>query len=95
MLVTLPWETDIEPDFISDTGWEWYLDESSTKYLRKDNPVNGQSGVKDLAVFYVRKGEQWDWAIIDTNQQLIAVERSLDALGAKIDIIKTKRNFEQ
>ena len=92
-MFSLPWEDDVEPDFINDDGWEWYLDKDSTKYVQKDNPVNNNKGLKSVYVFFVRKEDEWDWVAIDNEQNILAVEQSLDALGAKLDILKVSNHF--
>lgn len=91
----LPWDNDIEPNFTNDEGWEWYIDKDRTRYVQKDEIKNGNKGLKDVYVFYVRKEDEWNWIVIDNKQNILAVEYGLDGLGHKLDILKAAATFNK
>jgi hypothetical protein len=85
---SFPWEKGEEPYYV-DSGVEWYLDKSKTRYLHEED-VNGNQGLKNMAVFTIRRLEDNDInrVIIDNKQNIVHVTKSLEGLLCRIDVMK-------
>ena len=87
-----PWENDEKPYFVNDEGFEWYLDKDTNNWLKKDME-NGVNGIKDMACFFVKKGEDVTRVLIDSNQKIIKSDKSWESMLCYIDIIKLDRSY--
>lgn len=91
MLKIFPWENDVKPYFVNEEGFEWYLDDDTNKWLRKDM-VNGVKGIKDHACFFVKKGDDITRVLIDSKQNIIKDDKNWEGMLAFIDILKVSKS---
>ena len=86
-----PWET--KPDFINPEGVKWWFDKSSTEYAHQDTET--AKGLPNIVVYYAERPDGYRTRIIVDNDIKAAVgeAQSLEALGAKIDMMKVNRSF--
>lgn len=85
-----PWENGETP-YYSDSGVDWYLDKKSTKYLHEET-INGTPGINNMFCFITKNDDDINRVIIDDNQNIIYVTKSLESLLYKIDFLKVALN---
>lgn len=82
-----PWEKGEIPFFVNEQGAAWYKYQSLQDYI---NLIK----LKNAYAFYVRKDKEVDIVVIDLKQSILFAGKSLEAAGAKMDILKVLQDTE-
>ncbi len=83
-----PWDIGEKPVLINDEGYEWYLDRDFTKYAREED-IHGNSGLKYVVCYFIKKGEYINRAIVDNEINVILYSSQLlESIAAHIDFMK-------
>jgi|GEM_PF-3018914 len=88
-----PWDNGVDPYFVNDEGFEWYIDKDITDWATKDTDT-GIKGLKGVMCFFVKKGDDINRVLINDQQQILADDRSLEQICVKIDLMKIVKNYE-
>jgi len=88
-----PWdEENAKPYFTNSEGFEWWADDSSTKWAHEDVPLSGAKGAKNLVVFIVRKAGKArpeTRIVMDKNTNEVVYEnQALEAIACWLDMYK-------
>ena len=82
-----PWDKGEKPYFTNELGIEWYMDKSTTEYIKKDTPIH--KGLNDVYCFFIKEiNGKISRILIDDKQNVLYENQSLEAIGAFIDILK-------
>ena len=92
-LKLFPWENDVKPYFVNEEGFEWYLDNETNSWIRRDL-ANGVKGIKNIVCFFVRKGDTLTRILIGENQKVIYEHTNWESMLAYIDILKVANDID-
>ena len=75
-----------KPDFVNEQGVKWWVFKYMTEYARKPNK-DGKF-LKTAVAWKVQEPNGKEIYIVTDNNNVIAENQSLEAIGAKIDFLK-------
>lgn len=82
-------KTEPKPDFVNAEGTKWWINKTITDYARQEN----QFGIRlmDVTGWIVETLSGYKTFLLTENNEIIAESPTLEAVGAKIDVIKFQR----
>jgi hypothetical protein len=85
-LKLFPWDNGEEPYFVNEEDYKWYIDESTTNYAQKSK--GSLKGLENIVCFFIKKGKRVTRVLVDDKQNILYENTSLEAIAAKIDMLK-------
>jgi len=87
--ILFPWDKDdAKPYFVNPEGFEWWSDKFCTEWARKD-AVNGNKGLKNVEVFFIRKdGKYLERVLINNIQEILYRTELLESMCIYLDMLK-------
>lgn len=80
-----PWDRNEKPYFVNEEGWEWYLEEGMNEWIKSRSKHWGID--LKIVAFFVKKGKVINRILIDTNQQILTANTSMEAMAVYIDML--------
>ena len=82
-----PWKIGTRPAFTSSLGFDFYVDDTLTKYLRT---VDGKVPKKlsSITCYKIAKDSKWVGYTALKGQTILADDTSLETFGTKLDLLK-------